>query len=98
MSPTGYLNCFGKPSGIGTKEGVQDEIIGVTFKKLISKLMVQKMWLNKPENMALNSDMRAFLSFVQTYHGDTFRRIIMSGLMLPIVTVDQRVEGKHYAR
>ena len=99
LSPNGYSNNFGKPGGVGTKEGVQDEIISMTFKKLVTKLMKQISWMNRPENMALHSDMRAFLSFIQRSHGDAFHRVVISGLLLSIPKVeDHRVEGKHYAR
>ena len=99
LSPTGYANSFGKPVGVGTKEGVQDEIISMTFRKFVTKLMKQIGWISRTENMALHSDMRAFLSCIQRSHGDAFRRVVISGLLLSIPKAeDHRVEGKHYAR
>ena len=71
----------------------------MTFRKFVTKLMKQTVWINRPENMALHSDMRAYLSYIQRSHGDVFRRVVISGLLLSIPKVeDQRVEGKHYAR
>ena len=98
LSPHGYANNFGEPGGVGTKEGVQTEIINMTFKKFVTKLMKQISWINRPENMALHSDMRAFLSFIHHAHGNAFRRVVVSGLLLSVPTVENhRVEGKHYS-
>ena len=95
----GYSNSFGKPGGVGTKEGVQEQIISMTFSKFVTKLMKHIGWINRPENMALHSDMRAFLSYIQRSHGDVFRRVVISGLLLSIPKVeDQTVEGKRFGR
>ena len=99
LSPMGYSNNFGKPGGVGTKEGVQEQIISMTFSKFVTKLMKHRGWMNRPENMALHSDMRAFLSYIQHSHGDVFRRVVISGLLFSIPKVeDQRVQGKHFDR
>ena len=99
LSPHGYSNNFGEPGGVGTKEGVQHDIINVTFKNFVTKLMNQISWINRPENVSLHSDMRAFLTFIHNAHGNPFRRVVVSGLLLSIPKVENhRVEGKHYGR
>ena len=33
--------------------------------------------MNKPDNMSLHSDMRQFLLYIQTNHGNTFRYLFL---------------------
>ena len=95
----GYTNNFGESTGSGTKEGVQTEIISFTFKKLVTKMMEQMPSLTKPENISVCQDMRHFLSFIHSSHGNTFRKVVVSGLLLSIPTVENyKIEGKCYSR
>ena len=95
----GYTNNFGESTGAGTKEGVQTEIISFTFKKLVTKMMDQMPALVKPENMSLCQDMRHFLSFIHSSHGNTFRKVVVSGLLLSIPTTENyKIQGKCYSR
>ena len=99
LSPMGYTNNFGETAGVGTKEGVQTEIISYTFKKFVTKIMDQMPNLNKPENMSVSQDMRHFLSYIHNCHGNTFRKVVVSGLLLSIPTVENyKIEGKCYSR
>ena len=99
LSPMGYTNNFGETAGVGTKEGVQTEIISYTFKKFVTKIMEQMPSLNKPENMSVSQDMRHFLSYIHNCHGNTFRKVVVSGLLLSIPTVENyKIEGKCYSR
>ena len=99
LSPLGYNNNFGESTGAGTKEGVQTEIISFTFKKLVTKMMDQMPALMKPENMSVCQDMRHFLAFIHSSHGNTFRKVVVSGLLLSIPTVENyKIQGKCYSR
>ena len=99
LSPMGYTNNFGETAGMGTKEGVQTEIISFTFKKFVTKIMDQMPSLSKPENTSVSQDMRHFLSFIHSSHGNTFRKVVVSGLLLSIPTVENyKIEGKCYSR
>ena len=99
LSPMGYTNNFGESTGSGTKEGVQTEIISFTFKKIVTKMMNQMPSLMKPENMSVCQDMRHFLSFIHNSHGNTFRKVVVSGLLLSIPTVENyKIQGKCYSR
>ena len=95
----GYTNNFGESTGAGTKEGVQTEIISFTFKKIVTKMMEQMPSLTRPENMSVCQDMRHFLSFIHSSHGNTFRKVVVSGLLLSIPTVENyKIQGKCYSR
>ena len=99
LSPMGYTNNFGESTGAGTKEGVQTEIISFTFKKIVTKMMEQMPSLMRPENMAVCQDMRHFLSFIHSSHGNTFRKVVVSGLLLSIPTVENyKIQGKYFSR
>ena len=73
ISPLGYSNNFGETPGSGTKEGVQTEIISITFKKMVTKMMEQMTVITKPENISLHNEMRQFLAYIHHTHGNTFR-------------------------
>ena len=99
VSPLGYSNNFGEPSGHsagveGTKEGVQAEIINTTFRRLINRLVKEQAWLSRPENSAVHGDMRAFLAYMQHSHGAAFRRVVLSGLANSIPVETHRPETR----
>ena len=73
ISPLGYSNNFGETTGTGTKEGVQTEIISITFKMFVTKMMKEMPMITKPENMSMHIEMRQFLAYIHNSHGNTFR-------------------------
>lgn len=65
----------------GTPKGVENVIISTLFRRLTAKLVDNLWWLKQPENNAIYNDVRGFLSYVKTWHGSTFRRVVLSAML-----------------
>ena len=97
LSPQGYSNNFGE-SGVGTRKGVEGQIVSTTFKKMVLKFMAEKQMINRPENMSLHNDMRSFINYIKTNHGGIFRRVVMSGMLVSTKQMTHKVERKEVLR
>ena len=71
------------PSGAapGTPRAVENIIISTTYRRVVSKLVDKLPWLKLPENDQQYLDVRGLMHYVKQWHGGTFRRVVLSGLL-----------------
>ena len=65
----------------GTSKGVENTIVSVCYKRLVTKIIGRFSWLRAQENLALYNDVRALMNYVKTVHGAIFRRVVLSAML-----------------
>ena len=70
------------PAGApGTPRAVENIIVSTMYRRLVGKLVEKHSWLKLPENDAQYLDVRGLMHYVRQWHGSTFRRVVLSGLL-----------------
>ena len=82
-STDGTTSHNSNPSGAapGTPRAVENIIISTTYRRVVSKLVDKLSWLKLPENDKQYLDVRGLMHYVKQWHGGTFRRVVLSGLL-----------------
>ena len=65
----------------GTPRAVENILISTIYRRLVSKMVETLPWLKLPENDAQYLDVRGLMHYVKQWHGGTFRRVVLSGLL-----------------
>ena len=65
----------------GTPRAVENIIISTIYRRVVSKLVENHLWLKLPENDAQYLDARGLMHYVKQWHGGTFRRVVLSGML-----------------
>ena len=65
----------------GTPRAVENIIVSTMYRRLVSKLVEKLPWLKLPENDSHYLDVRGLMHYVKQWHGGTFRRVVLSGLL-----------------
>ena len=83
VSSDGTTSHSSNPSGAapGTPRAVENIIISTTYRRVVSKLVDKLPWLKLPENDKQYLDVRGLMHYVKQWHGGTFRRVVLSGLL-----------------
>lgn len=66
---------------MGTNKLVENTIISVIYKKLVTNIIEKFIWLKSQENVLLYSDTRAFMNYVNVAHGGVFRRVVLGAMI-----------------
>ena len=65
----------------GTPRAVENIIVSTAYRRIVCKLVEKLPWLKLPDNDALYLDVRGLMHYVKQWHGGTFRRVVLSGLL-----------------
>ena len=65
----------------GTPRAVENIIVSTSYRRVVSKLVDKLSWLKLPENDQQYLDVRGLMHYVKQWHGGTFRRVVLSGLL-----------------
>ena len=66
---------------VGTPKGVESIIVSTIYRKIVTKLVDKASWLKQAENNAVYNDVRSLMSYVKTYHGGVFRRVVLNAML-----------------
>ena len=78
MDGTSSHNSSAAP---GTPRAVENIIVSTTYRRVVSKLVDKLSWLKLPDNDQQYLDVRGLMHYVKQWHGGTFRRVVLSGLL-----------------
>ena len=66
---------------VGTTKGVEAVVVGVMYKRIVSRVIDRFSWIRSGENVSLYADVRALMNYVKISHGSVFRRVVLSALL-----------------
>ncbi|KAL3872189.1 hypothetical protein ACJMK2_040132 [Sinanodonta woodiana] len=92
LATHGFSNNFGHSIGGEGYRGVEGVLVANSLKTFVSKCLENVKDLYSNDNISLFCDIRLLITYLKEFHGGTFRRVALSGLLDSYVDIQKKKE------